>query len=418
MSGRVRFNPLAPGFLADPYPDYRRLRDEDPVHWSVTGSWVLTRHDDIKAVLTDERFLTVDTPERITRRGRRFDRSGPNLDHLERLLRGVFIFADPPVHGQLAKVARAGFGGIGPEGMSRIIAAVISELIADLSRKPEADLVGEFAEPLACRTIGRIMGMADADAERLQHSSQKIGLVLDSMRPLEDYREMNDAAGELLDHFEKVMASDGGNENTFWGRMRTAAVANGATDMLPSLAAGLFFAGQETTINAASNAIYLIAGNADFRTRLLSGAATGVNWVHELLRYESPVQLTAREAATDVELRGRLIKAGQRVVLYLGAANRDPAVFADPDRLDFERDPRAHLAFSAGLHRCIGAHLATEELRQGLSALFQRFPSLRPLNPQPAWRKNVTIRGHWRLPVELGPSANNATITRAGRPME
>jgi cytochrome P450 len=181
---------------------------------------------------------------------------------------------------------------------------------------------------------------------------------------------------------------------------------------------GPLFAGQETTINAASNAIYLIAGNADFRTRLLSETATGVNWVHELLRYESPVQLTAREAATDVELRGRLIKAGQRVVLYLGAANRDPAVFADPDRLDFERDPRAHLAFSAGIHRCIGAHLAPEELRQGLSALFQRFPSLRPTNLQPAWRKNVTIRGHWRLPVELGPSGNNSTITRAGRPME
>jgi cytochrome P450 len=183
MNGRVRFNPLAPGFLADPYPDCHRLREEDPVHWSVTGSWVLPRHDDLKAVLTEEQFLTVDTPERIALRGHRFDRSGPNLDHLERLLRGVFIFAAPPVHGQLAKVARAGFGGIGPEGMSRI--------------------------------IGRIMGMADEDAFRLQHSSQKIGLVIDSMRPLEDYREMNNAAGELLDYFETVMASDGGNENTF-----------------------------------------------------------------------------------------------------------------------------------------------------------------------------------------------------------
>jgi cytochrome P450 len=93
------------------------------------------------------------------------------------------------------------------------------------------------------------------------------------------------------------------------------------------------------------------------------------------------------------------------VVLYLGAANRDPAVFQEPDTLDFNRDPRAHLAFSAGLHRCIGAHLATEELRQSLPALFKRFPRLCPVHAQPRWRKNFTIRGHVELPVELNPAS-------------
>ncbi len=405
MNKGVRFNPLAPAFLADPYPEYRRLREEDPVHWSMTGSWILTRHDDIKAALADPRFRTVDTPERVIERGRSFARSGPNLDHLNRFMRSFFIFADPPAHAQFRSPVRAAFSAFAPATLTRLIGAVIDELLEALSSRDQVDLVHDYAEPLACRTIGRIMGLPDADAARIQTLSHRIAPVLDSMIPLEHYRDMNEAVGEMLAFFEEALAR-AGSDNRFLHALRDAAVDEATRDSLAPIAAGVFFAGQETTINALANGIHLL-GTVVERSALagLSSSPAQANWVQEILRYESPVQLTAREALIDLDLRGRSVKAGQRVVLYLGAANRDPVVFADPDRLDPARDARAHLAFGAGIHRCIGAHIATEEMRQGLPALFERFPRLRLVHAEPRWRKHVTMRGHAELIAELQPGS-------------
>lgn len=402
MNDRIRFNPLAPGFLADPYPDYRRLREEDPVHWSVTGSWILTRHDDIKAVLADPRFSTVDTPERVMERGKTFARSGPNLDHLNRFMRSFFIFAEPPAHTAFRSPVRAAFSAFSPAELSQLIARIVDELLAALSGKTRADLVHDYAEPLACRTIGRIMGLADADAARIQALSHRIAPVLDSMIPLEHYRDINEAVGEMLAFFEEAFAHAGPDQR-FLRRMREAATDDATRESLAPIAVGVFFAGQETTINALANGIHLLGAVAEKGAAARLEEPACANWTQEILRYESPVQLTAREAVVDLELRGRSIRRGQRLVLYLGAANRDPAVFPEPDRLDFARDARGHLAFSSGIHRCIGAHIATEEMRQGIPALFRRFPRLQPTRQTPSWRKNVTMRGHAELPVDLHP---------------
>lgn len=400
MTAEPVFNPFAPDFLADPYPTYQRLRSTDPVHRSISGTWILTRHDDIKAVLQDDRFHTVDTPRRVIERGRKYSRCGGNLSELERLLQGFFIFTDPPEHATLTQPVKQAFAGLKMDSAATLINTVSEELLARLATKPSADLVADFAEPLAGHTIGRIIGMDDAQADRTQQLCHRVAPVLDSMLPLERYVEMNEAAGELLQHIEELI--DANTDSTsFLGRMKSSATAE---SKLTATAAAIFFAGQETTVNGLSNAIHLIAQQDHLREDLVNREPSDAGWVQELLRYESPVQLTAREAVESVVIRDKTIDPGERVVLYIGAANRDPAVFEHPDVLDFNRSARDHLSFGSGLHRCLGSHLASEEIRQALPALFRRFPHLSLCETQPVWRRNITIRGHQSLPVSLKDS--------------
>jgi len=393
MNDPVRFNPLASAFLADPYPTYRQLRENDPVHWSPVGLWYLTRHDDIKAVLKDARFIADDIPERLRKRGELLAKSGGNLHHLNRFFQGMFLFSNSPQHNAWRNMARTAMTSLTLETVSRVCADVVAELLRDLHGPDPIDLVAHYTEPLASRTIGRLLGLTDDDSAAIQIACHRIGQVLDSTLPLEDYPAVNEVTQDMLARLDKTFAR---GSSDFMRRLAAAGQDLPADFVVPATAS-IFFAGQETSAHGLANGIYSLAQIDATKTAGKHHEALSANGVHELLRFESPFQCTSRIAAEDVELRGRKILCGQRVMLYLGAANRDPDVFPQPNVLDLNRDSRGHLVFGAGSHRCLGAHLGIEEMQIGLTALFRAFPVMTLCNPTPTWRKSVTLRGHAAL---------------------
>jgi pimeloyl-[acyl-carrier protein] synthase len=393
------FDPFSPDFLADPYPTYRHLRENDPVHRSLTGSWILTRHDDIKSVLSDNSCLSADTPRRVLERSQKFEARVGDLSALNRFLRGFFIFTDPPRHGVLTAPVKEALGGLSMTLVVPMITQIIDELLDQLVLRASADLVSDYAQPLAGRTVGRLFGLEDRDSAQCQSLFRRLAPVLDSMLRIERYQEINNVAADLLDLMEQALERADGR--TALGRMRNAAQHTDAAADLPAVAVAVFFAAQETTVDGLSNAIWTVAQDPARWADIAGRPIEDKNWVQELLRFESPVQLTAREATQSLSLQGKLISPGERMILYLGAANRDPAVFPNPDQLDLSRSTRGHLAFGAGIHRCLGPHLASEEIHQSLPRLFAHFPDLKLMHSHPDLRPNITIRGLATCPATL-----------------
>jgi len=395
------FNPMRAELRVDPYPYYRRLRERDPVHRSYGASgWVLTRYDDIVRILGDRTFSSDERNwQRYRRESARLIRAGlpePYSAGITSMLR-----IDPPDHTRLRTLVSKAFTPRAVERLRPRIDAVVDELLAGLDGRREIELMREVASPLPVVIIGEMLGVAVEDRDRFRHwSNESVRLLGDGSR--DDRRRAWRAMVEMRDWLGAQIADRRASPRD--DLLSALVAAEEAGDRLSE--AELFgtcllllVAGNETTTNLVGNGVIALLRHPEQLERLRRDPARMPAAIEELVRFDSPVQLTSRMVLEDRELHGCGLRRGEQIVLVLGAGNRDPARFADPDRLDLDRPDVRPLSFGYGLHYCLGAQLARLEAGAVLGRLFDRYPDLRFAGTPITWGDNTVLRGPRTLPL-------------------
>jgi len=392
------FNPMDPEFLADPYPTYHRLRAEDPVHQSPLGFWVLTRYDDVSAVLRDPRFIKEPLAALVAARFGAEVPRGVGLSMLDR---------DPPDHTRLRGLVSKAFTPRVVDGLRSRIQQIVDELITRVQAAGSMDVIEEFAYPIPVNVICEMLGVPLADHERFKGWSLDIARGLDSIwLPPDSEVPRRSAASRhgINDYFRGLIAQRRASPR---GDLLSALIAaEEAGDKLneEELLATcilLLIAGHETTVNLIGNGVLALLRNPGELERLRATPGLITNAVEELLRYDGPVQRTARVASAPATIGGRTIAKGEMVMPFIGAADRDPSQFPDPDRLDLTRADNRHIAFGWGIHFCLGAPLARVEGQIAIDALVRRLPRLELMTDAPEYRQSLTLRGLKTLPVKF-----------------
>jgi P450-derived glycosyltransferase activator len=384
-AGYVGRDPLARLYLrpgrANPYPLYEQLRARGTLSRTRLGQWVTTSHRVCGAVLRDRRFGVTQVGE----------------------LDASFLGLNPPDHTRLRRIATPAFSSKSVATYATRIEQVAGQLLDDAARQGEFDLVSAFAAPLPIAVITALLGVPDSDAATFTRYGVLLGGALDGIRSLRHAAQLQAADLELRQLFESLFALR--REQPSDDVVSHIVAAEGDQiqpgEMLP-MCFLLLIAGFETTVNLISNGVIALLGQPE-QWKALCADPEGLagRAVEETLRYDPPVHLTGRHAFEPVELEGQQIRPGQEVMTLLAAANRDPDVYDNPATFDLGRDnPAPHLAFSSGIHYCLGQPLATLEARIALRLIAERLPSLRRAGP--VTRRNASvIRGPLTLPVAV-----------------
>ncbi|WP_308813407.1 cytochrome P450 [Cupriavidus pinatubonensis] len=398
-------------FLRDPYPAYHALRALGPIHWSdefFGGAWLLSRHEDVEAVLRDPRYSARRTGGWVMR-GSEGERQ--ELCPFQRLFSRAMLFLDAPDHTRLRQVLNAGFRPAALRAFADTIEQMTAGLMEPLAGVEEFDFMESIARPLPAMVIARLLGMdaenqpdflawsedlaafigaPDPDAalkRRAQVSLLKMAAAFEAMlarRKAQDTDRSQPPLQGLIGHLLYAEAE---------GKIEAGAE-------LLAQCAMLLFAGHETTRNLLGNGLHALLSHPDQWQRLQQTPELLPNALRELLRYESPVQYTGRRVATDMILHGRQLRRGDLVVALIGAANRDPARFRKPDELDITRREGSHLSFGHGPHVCIGAALTLIEAEIVFRALLHHWPELSLVDAEPHWNGNPVYRGLAKLRVQ------------------
>jgi pimeloyl-[acyl-carrier protein] synthase len=394
----VLFNPFLPEFHADPYPFYRRLREQDPVHQTPMGFWVLTRYDDCVAVLRDARFGREEFQQMLAA-----VYGGEEGDRLPRSM----LFRDPPDHTRLRALVSKAFTPRVIEQMRDHIQEIVDRLLGSALGQGGLDVIEELAYPLPVTVICEMLGVPVADHASIRGWSSDIARSLDAIGLPSD-QEIVDrgrvARRALADYFRALVPERRARPQADLLSGLLAAEEQGDKLSEPEVIAMcllLFIAGHETTVNLIGNGLLALLRHPDQLAMVQADPGLVPNAIEELLRYDSPVQRTARMPTTSVEIAGHRIDKGTMVVTALGAANRDPAQFADPDRLDVTRRDVRHISFGFGIHFCLGAPLARVEGQIALGTLLRRVPRLALAETTPEWRESSVLRGLKRLRVSF-----------------
>lgn len=393
--GRIRRDPLArlrlaPG-RADPYSIYAELRRRGPMVPSRLGNWITTSHTVANDVLRSRTF------------GVRPD-DGPQPPPGDFDL--SFLDRNDPDHARLRRVAAPAFSPRMMEVYGRTIDGLVEELVAALGTRREVDLVAEFAAPLPIRVITALFGIdesAGIDTAAFARYGAAIGGSLDGIRSLRHARELMAADAALGEMFEQLFVA---REREPRDDLVSLLVAERGDRIAPAelvpMCMLLLVAGFETTVNLIGNAVVALQQHPDQWALLTEDPGRAADAVEETLRWNPPVQRTERVSFVDQEAGGVVVRRDQWVALLLGATGRDPEVFLDPDTFDITRAPVVeHLAFSSGIHYCLGSPLARLEARRALAALATRLPRLR-LAGRVTLRPTSVIRGPLHIPVTTG----------------
>ena len=401
------FDVFDPAFRADPYPVYAWFRRNDPVHRGrpptpgnhETGWWYLFGYADVAAVLKDTRFgraigPALDTPPDPVPPEER----EPFWDMYAQWT----LALEPPQHTRQRALLNSAFTARVVESLRPSITARAAVLLDDLITRGRFDVVADYAFPLTLGVIAELIGIPPGDLERVKAWSLIIAEVLD-YKPTWDVMERGNSMTQEFTAFLNEIADSRQIRpgDDLISRLLPAATDGQGSltrEELVSLCVMLLFAGHETTVNLISAGTLLLMDNPDQLALLQTAPELIDAAVDEFLRLQSPIQATTRIAYADVEIGNRLIRRGESVTLLLGSANRDPAAFDDPDRLDIARRPNRHLAFGRGIHYCLGAPLAVAQGGIALQSLFERCGGWQPDGP-PVWSETFGFRGLQELPV-------------------
>lgn len=380
-----------PAFIADPYPEFARLRALGEVHrHDGLGLWIAVSHPAASAVLRHRDLGRIWTDATPAERFASF-----NMLHRNSLLEN-----EPPAHTRLRRLVSAAFARGHVERLRPAVEALAARLVATLAVRittdGEADLLEHLAQPLPVMVITELLGIPESDGPRLVAWSNSIVKMyeygIDEGRQLAAERAAARFAGYLRALAARRSADPGDD-------LLSHLIASELTeDEVVATAVLLLMAGHEATVNVLGNGTYALLTHREQWQRLVADPGLAGSAAEELIRFDSPLQLFERTATTDVEIAGQRIPRGEKVAALLGAAARDPDVFTEPDTLDIGRDPNPHLGFGGGVHYCLGAPLARIEIGAALSALVRRLPGLR-LARQPRRRPEFVIRGLRDLPV-------------------
>jgi cytochrome P450 len=395
---------LDPEVLANPYPLYRRLRTEDPVHWDpFLHAWVVTRYPDVITVLHRFSANRTPSPEQLASMGLE------SLTPIARVMVRQMLFLDPPSHTRIRGLASQAFTPRRVERLREHIQDIMDSLLDAVLPQGRMEVIEQLAAPLPAIVTAEMLGVPVGDHQLLKKWSA------DFAEMLGNFQHNPDRAAGVLKSTEDMVAyfRDAIREQRERPRdglvsALLAAELDGDRFTEEEVIANVIVTmvgGQETTTNLIGNGILTLLRNPAELARLREDPALIVSAVEELLRYESPSQHTARLAPEDVMLGDKRIRKRQAVIAVMGAANRDPERFADPDRLDLARADNRHVAFGWAAHFCFGAPLARIEGQIAFSTMLGRLPDLR-LEPGPlVWRENLGLRGLTALPVAFSVAA-------------
>jgi pimeloyl-[acyl-carrier protein] synthase len=391
---------LDPEILADPYPLYHRLRNEDPVHWDpFLHAWVVTRYEDVLTVLMKFSADRTPTPEKLREMG--LSEMGP----IAKVMVQQMLFMDPPTHTRIRGLAAHAFTPARVEVLRGQIEKIVNDLIDEVARKDGMDVIAELAEPLPAIVTAGMLGVPISDWRQLktwsadfaemlgnfQHNPERVQHMLRTVENLAGYfrdaiRQQQEHPREGLIH-SLLTAEVDGDKLT-----HEEVIANTIVTMV---------GGQETTTNLIGNGLLSLMRNPSQMELLRSDSSLIPSAVEELLRYESPSQHTARLAPEDTVMGGKKIAKRQAVVAVMAAGNRDPQRFPEPDRLDITRKDNRHLAFGWAAHFCFGAPLARLEGQIAFETMLRRLPNLFLQPSKLQWRHNLGLRGLVSLPVSF-----------------
>jgi pimeloyl-[acyl-carrier protein] synthase len=402
------FNPLQnPALLANPYPFYAALRAANPVFRLPipvevgAGVWLLTRHAEVELVLRDKRFSV--------------DRSRSDLarlfaDRVPQLIAGgpgglrTLLVMDAPDHTRVRGLVSKAFTPRRVAALGERVTRLVAELLDDALAKGSLDVIRDLGEPLPAIVIAELLGVPAEDHRSFKQWSTALIEAL-PQAPTQGAAAIDEKAEVILRYMRGAIADRrrAPGDDLISGMIEAQEERDALTDQeLLSTSFLLLLAGHETTTNLIGNGTLALLRHPEQLARLRAEPALLENAVEELLRYDSPVQATVRVATEDVELGGQKVPANALVVCGIGAANRDPAVHPEPDRLDVGRGEIRHLSFGLGAHFCLGAALARLEGRAAFAGLLERCPNLRLAVPGPLeYRPNVVLRGLRSLPVAV-----------------
>jgi cytochrome P450 len=394
---------LDPDILADPYPLYRRLREWDPVAWDpFLHAWVVTNYAGVLTVLHKFSANRTPTPEQLAAMGLE------SLQPVAEVMVRQMLFMDAPAHTRLRGLCSSAFTSRRVDHLRLHIQEIADDLIDRVLPQGRMDVIADFAAPLPAIVTAELLGVPTSDHQQLkswsadfaemlgnfQHNPDRVSSVLRSVNEMTRY--FRDAIREQERHPRNglvqllVNASEGGSRLT-----EDEVIANIIVTMV---------GGQETTTNLIGNGLLTLIRNPAGLAQLRDDLSIIEPAVEELLRYESPSQHTARLAPEDLMLGDKQIKKRDAVMAVMAAANRDPARFPDPDRLDLTRKDNRHVAFGWAAHFCFGAPLARIEGQVAFSSLLRRLPNLALEQGPLLWRQNLGLRGLIALPVTFGGS--------------
>jgi len=397
---------LDPEVLANPYPLYRRLRAEDPVHWDpFLHAWVVTRYADVVRVLHDFSANRTPTPEQLSAMGL------SALNPIAHVMVRQMLFMDAPAHTRIRGLASSAFSPARVARLRSHIQEIVDRLLDAIEPAGRLDVIADLASPMPAIVTAEMLGVPTADHEQLKAWSADFAEVLGNFQHNPDraprvVRSLEQMSAYFLD------AIQGQRDQPRDGLIRVLATAEIDGDRLTeeeviANCIVTMVGGQETTTNLIGNGILSLLRNPGELQRLRNDPSLIPSAVEELLRYESPSQHTARLAPEEVELGGKRIAKRQAVIAVMGAANRDPERFPDPDRLDIDRKDNRHVAFGWASHFCFGAPLARIEGQIAFETMLRRLPNL-TLDPVPlVWRENLGLRGLTALPVAFGQARPN-----------
>jgi hypothetical protein len=399
----IDYKPNDSSVLADPFPLYQRLRDEDPVHWSPRlKAWVLTRYEDVKRVCLDSGMSS----DRLRPFFATLPPAGAQkLAELARYLTLWMVFRDPPEHTRLRRLAAKVFHVRSIHALRPNVEGLTRWLLDSLDGKTEFDFIADLAGPLPALVIMDMLGVPREELGRLKRLSDEMALFIGSARDApEKYERAAAATREMAAIFrelilarreapqrdlltELVRLDDGGDRLT--------------EDELVATCILLLFAGHETTTHHLANGLRALLAFPRELEKLRADPSLAPAAVEELLRYDGPIGAQVRIVRQQHELHGKTLRAGERVFLLMNAANRDPRAYDDPDRLDLERNGPPHLTFGFGAHICLGFPLARLEGQIALPAVLARWRRIELAGEAPEWMDSMVLRGMKALPLRV-----------------
>ena len=389
---------LDPEVLANPYPLFRRLRTEDPVHWDpFVHAWVVTRYADVVTVLHNFLAYKPAPPKQLAA----MDLS--SLDPITKVMMKQMLFMDPPAHTRLRNLAAQVFTPHRVEKLRSHINDVVSSLLDKVQSKARMDVIADLAEPLPATITAEMLGVPISDIRQLKAWSADFAEMLGNFphNPDRMPRLLKSVQG-MTTYFHDAIRQQGVRPREGLIKSLLTAEIHGdrlTTEEVVANCMLTMVGGQETTTNLIGNGVLTLLRNPQVLHELRSDLSLVPSAVEELLRYDAPSQHTGRVAPDDFALGGKTIRKGQATIAVLAAGNRDPERFPDPDRVDIRRTDNRHLAFGWATHFCFGAPLARIEGQVTFEALLRRLPDL-TLEPRPlVWRHNLGLRGLEALPV-------------------